>query len=142
MDGGSGNDLISDGGGADVLIGGIGNDTLNGGAAADQLTGGLGADVFDFNLTSDSTNVNRDRIVGFDGAGAAAGDLIDLSGIDANTAVAGNQAFGFGQISIINSGAITVVRANVNASPAFEFVLEIEDGATLASAYTAADFIL
>ena len=66
---------------------------------ADHLFGGLGTDVFDFDSVADSAPGSRDIIRGgvgiaaFEGAGVAGGDLIDLSGIDANTAAAGNQAF-------------------------------------------------
>jgi Ca2+-binding RTX toxin-like protein len=42
--GGSGNDLLTGGAGADVLVGGIGSDKLAGGGGADVLIGGLGAD--------------------------------------------------------------------------------------------------
>ena len=73
--------------------------------------------------------------------------MIDLSGIDANTSVAGNQAFlfggtGIGHLSLVNSGTTTIVNGNVDADAAFEFVLAIEDGSLLASAYKAGDFIL
>ena len=83
----------------------------------------------------------------FEGAGAAAGDLIDLSGIDANTAAAGNQAFvfggtGIGRISAVASGADTLIRGNVDGDAAFEFALLIEDGGVLAGAYRAIDFVL
>ena len=71
----------------------------------------------------------------FDGAGAAAGDRIDVSGIDANTSAAGNQAFawggtGIGRISAIEFGnTATLVRANTDGDAAFEFELVIEDAA-------------
>ena len=84
----------------------------------------------------------------FDGAGAAAGDRIDVSGIDANAGAAGDQAFvwgstGTGGISAVEMGnTATLVRANTDADAAFEFELVIEDASTLASAYTAADFML
>jgi Ca2+-binding RTX toxin-like protein len=118
-----------------------------GGAGTDVLIGGVGADRFDFNLVSESTSSARDTINGFDGAGSTVGDRIDLLDIDANTGVAGNQAFifggaGAGHISLVNSGTTTIVNANVDADATFEFVLAIADGGVLASAYTAADFIL
>ena len=73
--------------------------------------------------------------------------MIDLGGIDANTGVAGNQAFlfggtGVGRVSLVNSGTTTLVRGNVDADATFEFVLAIEDGGVLASAYKAGDFVL
>ncbi len=84
------------------MVGGGGNDTLNGGGDNDVLAGGLGQDILSGNGGSDTIvfgNIAdsagrqqlRDQIAGFD-QGA---DLIDLSGIDANTAAGGNQAFTF-----------------------------------------------
>ena len=49
---------------------------------------------------SDSAPTAPDVILAFDGRGAAAGDKIDLSAIDANGQLAGNQAFGFGGTTI------------------------------------------
>jgi Ca2+-binding RTX toxin-like protein len=145
--------LIIGNGGKNVLSGLAGNDALVGGGSADVLIGATGADRFDFNLVSDSTATARDAIragggaIAFEGAGVAGGDVIDLSGIDANSSVAGNQAFvfggtGIGRISLVNSGTTTIVNANVDSDAAFEFVLAIEDGGVFASAYKAADFIL
>ncbi|MBL8529158.1 MAG: calcium-binding protein [Burkholderiales bacterium] len=140
--------------GNDTLNGLAGSDTLLGGAGADVLIGGLGVDRFDFDAVSDSTSAARDAIragggaIAFEGAGVSGGDVIDLSGIDANTNVGGDQAFasgfgiGLGQISLVSSGTTTLVRGNVDGDPDFEFVLAIEDGSVLASAYKAADFIL
>ena len=83
----------------------------------------------------------------FEGAGAAAGDRIDLSAIDANTARAGDQAFSLGgtgvaRLSFVESGTDTIVRGNTDGDAAFEFQLVIEDGAVRATAYTSADFLL
>ena len=61
------------------------------------MNGASGNDGFDFNSISESLPgaVNRDVITGFVGNGAAVGDGIDVSTIDANAVVAGNQAFTF-----------------------------------------------
>ena len=115
--------------------------------------GGTGTDTFDFDLAAHSVGNYRDVLRGadggksFDGAGAAAGDRIDVSGIDANEVAAGNQAFvwgvGIGRIAAIEMGnTATLMRANTDNDAAFEFELVIEDASTNASAYTAADFIL
>jgi hypothetical protein len=77
----------------------------------------------------------------------AGGDGSDLSGIDANAAVAGNQAFvlggsGTGRVSLSASGNGTLVRANIRNDAAFEFELLIEDGAVQRGAYSAGDFVL
>jgi hypothetical protein len=95
---GTGNGLkntLTGNSGANALDGGNGNDTLAGGAGADALTGGDGRDRFDFNATGDSAAGLSDVIADFVGNGALAGDTIDLSTIDANVLVAGNQDFVF-----------------------------------------------
>jgi Ca2+-binding RTX toxin-like protein len=138
--GGGGNDRLIGGDGGDVLNGDAGNDLLRGGGAADRLFGGLGADIFDFDTAADSGPGARDVLRGgvgiaaFEGIGAAGGDRIDLSGIDANANVAGNQAFAFGgvgigHVSLVNAGASTLVRCNTDADAAFELQILIEDGA-------------
>jgi len=73
--------------------------------------------------------------------------VIDLSGIDANAAVVGNQAFAFGgvgigRVSVTASGSNSLVRANTDGDASFEFELAIEDGGVLASTYKVLDFIL
>ena len=150
----SGNDTLVGSSGNDTLRGLAGNDTLRGQGGRDLLIGGAGNDTFDFDVAAHSVGSNRDVLRGgdggksFDGAGAAAGDRIDVSGIDANSAAAGNQAFawggtGTGRISATELGnTATLIRANTDTDAAFEFELVIEDAGTKASAYTAADFIL
>ena len=148
-----GADVLLGDGGADFLRGGDGGDRLTGGLGADVLMGGRGADVFDFDLASHSSPGLRDLLraadgaVAFEGAGAAAGDRIDVSGVDANQVAAGNQAFSFGGagiacLSLVAAGASTLVRCNTDRDAAFELELLIEDAATLASAYRAGDFVL
>jgi len=87
-----GDDRIYGFDGVDDLYGMQGNDLLAGGIDADYLSGGAGADTFDFNHISESTSAARDTVRDFN---AAAGDIIDLSDIDANSMAAGNQAFNF-----------------------------------------------
>lgn len=82
------NNVISGLTGNDILIGGGGADTLFGGAGQDTLTGGSGNDTFVFKATSESTVALKDTITEF-----TTGDIIDLSAIDANTKISGNQAF-------------------------------------------------
>ncbi len=153
LSGGLGNDLLFGSSGDDDLLGGAGNDTLSGGAGVDVLTGGLGSDVmtggagpdsFVFNSVADSPVVGFDVIRDFTEAGDV--DFINLSAIDANTTVAGNQAFTFvglafpndpGEVGFIQSGGNTFVRGNVNGG-AVDFLIRL-DGL---HALTAADFIL
>jgi Ca2+-binding RTX toxin-like protein len=94
----NGRDRISGSGGRDTLYGGSGDDILIGGAGADLLIGGAGADIFQYNATTDAARatgilapLNREIIADFQ----SGIDRIDLSAIDANTLVAGNQAFTF-----------------------------------------------
>lgn len=94
MAGGTGHDVLYGGGGNDILSGEAGNDILVGGGGYDTLVGGDGADSFAFNSTNDSPwNFDDptlyDTIYNFN----PATDIIDLSGIDANEDVEGNQAF-------------------------------------------------
>ena len=88
LDGGAGNDTLDGGNGNDTLVGGLGNDVLMGGSGADTMTGGSGNDTFVFKALSDSTVAAPDTITDY-----AKGDKLDLSAIDANTKVAGDQAF-------------------------------------------------
>jgi Ca2+-binding RTX toxin-like protein len=99
VQGGAGADLIVGGGGNDYLIGNGGNDQLFGkggddylvgGAGQDQLRGGFGFDVFRFLAASDSTVAAPDTILDFQYM-----EKIDLSAIDANSLLEGDQAFTF-----------------------------------------------
>lgn len=79
---------------ADKLIGGAGNDTLVGGMGKDTLIGGDGSDIFKFNAARETGTTLKfaDIITDFN---HTQGDLLDLSGIDANTVLKGNQSFTF-----------------------------------------------
>lgn len=98
----AGNDFLVGGSGNDRLNGGTGSDRIDGGSGVDTMTGGSGIDIFDFNSLLDSgTGVgNRDIITDFQ----RGTDKIDLSSIDANPNIAGNQAFSF-----IDTGSFTGV---------------------------------
>ncbi|MES2625820.1 MAG: VCBS domain-containing protein [Pseudomonadota bacterium] len=107
--GGSGDDVITGNIQADDIFGGSGNDTINGnenndiiigGYGSDQLTGGTGVDTFRYLDVRDT----GDTITDFSGISGAA-DKIDLSAIDANPGVVGNNAFAFG-------GETTILSAN------------------------------
>ena len=104
---------------SNTLIGNAGANILAGRGGIDYLTGGGGADTFDYNAVSDSTFAAYDRIYDLEAA-----DIIDLSGIDANANVAGNQAFvkvaafsnTAGQMTLTynSGGGFTVLAADVN----------------------------
>ncbi|SFH23990.1 type I secretion C-terminal target domain (VC_A0849 subclass) [Nitrosospira sp. Nsp14] len=85
-------DRIDGGDGKDVLDGGGGDDTLLGGLGADTLLGGAGKDTFQF----DSVNESPYAITGYDTISdfnPLEGDAIDLTRIDADTGLLGDQAF-------------------------------------------------
>jgi Ca2+-binding RTX toxin-like protein len=155
INGGAGNDRILGGAGNDTLRGGTENDTLSGngqndriegGTGQDYLIGGAGADVFDFNAIVDSpATAARDAIADF-GTG---GDRIDLSGIDARAAVAGNQAFTFignaaftdqGQIRAVQQGTAVILLVNNMGTAAPDMLIALID--TRLAEITASDFIL
>lgn len=163
--GSNGLDTLFGGAGADRLEGGLLRDILTGNTGRDVLVGGgnggapgpIFGDTFDFNAIADSpwnaAGTLCDALVAggggsaFDLPGGGNGDRIDVSTIDANVTAGFNQAFIFGgtgqaRLRCVNSGTTTVVLANVDNDATPEFRLHIFDGATLASAYTAADFIL
>ncbi len=111
MHGGGGNDYLHGGTHDDTLNGSFGNDTLIGGLGKDILRGGQGADKFVFTSTNDFGLY--DKIVDFQ----KGIDKIDLSGIDANPLLAGNQAFEFDRHSRstdYDSGVISARPGPVN----------------------------
>lgn len=77
-----------------LLNGSSGNDILVGAGGADRLTGGRGMDTFLYLdlLDSPSGSLSRDTIIDFK---ASEGDHINLSAIDANTGLEGDQAFSY-----------------------------------------------
>jgi len=101
LDGGAGNDLLVGLNGNDTLLGGDGDDELIGSAGSDQMFGGAGADLFvariqteidvinDFSGTLVFSTNAQGRVVRVPGEN----DKIDLSRIDANVNLDGDQAF-------------------------------------------------
>jgi Ca2+-binding RTX toxin-like protein len=132
--------------GNDTLSGGLGNDTLVGGLGRDVLTGGAGADRFDFNAVNESAAAltTRDLIVDF----VPGSDRIDLSTIDANSTVVGNQAFAFigaaafhriaGELRQSAFGAATVVSGDVNGDGVADFQVQLNASYAL----SAGNFVL
>ncbi|MBK8117276.1 MAG: M10 family metallopeptidase C-terminal domain-containing protein [Candidatus Accumulibacter sp.] len=152
--GGSGTDTLTNienligSGFNDSLTGNAGHNVLNGGVGRDMLTGGAGSDTFDFNalsemgLTSATWDVITDFVHGL--------DRIDLSTLDANAALAGNQAFSAPVVGGTFSGAFAtagdlyfdnvahVLYGNTDADTAAEFAIQLVGVSTL----TAADLFL
>ena len=143
--GDQGNDYLDGGNGNDRLYGGAGADTLYGGRGADKLYGGAGADSFIFKSVAESNGKAVDTIFDFS---SAAGDRIDLSAIDANTSIAGNQAFSFigskdftgkaGELRYETSASGSYVYGDVNGDAKADFAIRFDDALTFKSA----DFIL
>jgi Ca2+-binding RTX toxin-like protein len=133
LNGGENADYLDGGAGFDVLNGGGGSDTLIGGADKDTMFGGTGADVFKIEALTDAPAAgygNTDYIPDFS---EADGDIINLSLIDANTLVGGNQAFTF----IGNENAFTgaagdlrfaagFVEGDVNGDAIADFQIELD----------------
>ena len=141
LNGGSGNDTLNGDLGNDILNGGFGNDNLIGGLGIDILTGGAGNDAFIYTSIADSpSGFNRDVITDFE----LSFDRIDLSAIDANPFLLGNNAFtwtGFnglinaaGQARFIQSGTNIVLQANTDANfGTFELEVQLNGLSTFAS---------
>jgi Ca2+-binding RTX toxin-like protein len=131
--GGSGNDQLRGGDDDDTVWGSTGADTLEGGSGIDTLTGGDAADRFRFTNQDLGYQGQTDRITDF---ARAQGDKIDLSGIDANAALAGDQAF----------SAPTVLLGGASPPPAGSLRYEVKRDHVLLSLYTdsdaAADFFI
>ncbi len=146
VSGSQANDGIAGTAGDNVLQGWGGNDALVGNGGKDTLTGGTGADRFYYVALTDSVvGVNADLITDFNHAQA---DRIDLSAIDANTSVAGNQAFSFigagaytnvaGQLRYSSSGGVTTVAGDVNGDGVSDFHIQLTGTIGL----VAVDFVL
>jgi Ca2+-binding RTX toxin-like protein len=105
---------------ADQLAGNDGANRLEGAYGADALVGRGGADRFVYNFHYDSAPATGpDRILDFS---PAQGDKVDLSILDANGQVPGEQAFAFigqgqftgaGQLRFFQENGDTVVEANM-----------------------------
>ncbi|MFN6471699.1 MAG: calcium-binding protein [Nostoc sp. SerVER01] len=143
INGGGGNDTINGGTGNDTINGGTDNDRITGGGGTDVLTGGLGNDVFNYDSISESLpGLLRDTINDFVGNGFGLGDQIDLSDIDANPFVAGNQAFSFiGAAAFTAVGQVSYIGGILRANTDFVFGFESEFDIQLAGAPAPALFV-
>jgi Ca2+-binding RTX toxin-like protein len=145
--GGLGDDTLTGGAGNDAVAGGEGNDTISGGAGRDAVAGGLGADTFVFTDGDFATATRKgaDLVLDFS---HAQGDHIDLSGVDANTALDGDQAFSFIGTAAFTSMAgelryevikdHTFVSGDTNGDGVADFVIRLDHVQTL----DATDFVL
>lgn len=136
--GGNDDDTVWGGIFGDRLYGENGEDQLVGGAGRDSLYGGADADIFVFRAAADSGVGSGVRDVIFD---CEAGlDLIDLSRMDANTVLNGNQAFSFiatgaftnvaGQLRAVH-GTNSYIQADVNGDGVADFEVQLNAIATV-----------
>jgi Ca2+-binding RTX toxin-like protein len=137
-------DALTGNAAANTLNGAAGNDTLVGNGGVDVLLGGAGLDRFVFAAVSDSgiTAGTRDTISDFT---HGQGDLIDISALDANASLAGNQAFTFiGSAAFAGDATgqlryeLGVLYASTDADSDAEFSLAL----TGAPALVVGDFVL
>lgn len=140
------NDRLFGESGDDMLFGGTGDDELNGGGGVDQLRGNGGADTFVFESISDSgvTDGARDQVLDLR---TSQGDMIDVSGIDADTGVAGDQAFSIvgaftgaaGQLTIADiGGGVTRLAFDIDGDGSSDMEIDVHTANILVSG----DFIL
>jgi Ca2+-binding RTX toxin-like protein len=140
LEGGAGSDTLAGGAGNDALLGGLGNDRLVGGLGKDRLAGGMGADQFVFTnrLDSGAGAAERDIITDFNRAQA---DKINLSSMDANLRLAGNQAFEFvgadgfsgsaGELRYQQGEGATLIFADLDGDRRADFSIELSRQITL-----------
>ncbi|WP_210497165.1 calcium-binding protein [Microvirga antarctica] len=108
--------------GRNVIDGGLGNDIIIGGGGKDLLRDSEGNDRFVFKAITDSgvRFADRDVITSFDH-----GDIIDLSAIDANTKIGGNQAFKLVTAFSGTAGELTATLTNA-ASRGFLIYADVD----------------
>ena len=139
--GGTGNDNLSGELGDDALFGGNNNDKLHGARGQDTLSGGNGADLFVFKTANDSTFslAQRDTITDFT---TAQHDIIDLTAIDAEANVAGDQAFhlittrfngNVGELRVVVSGSNLIVMGDINGDGIGDFALLLQNVASVSA---------
>lgn len=116
--------------GNNEIYGNAGDNTIYGGDGRDLLYGRAGADTFVFKNVTDSDVAigGRDIVKDFD---FAQGDRIDLSAIDANIGLAGDQGFQFvgthsfsgeaGELRVKFGGGNTLLQGDTNGDGAADF---------------------
>ena len=141
----AGNDVIRGRGGNDRIDAEGGDDLIDGGIGRDTLEGGTGNDVFRFSAREETAVGAHDTIIDF-----LKGDLIDLSLIDADETVDGNQTFAFsadglfhnmvGELRVRGSNGLYFVEGDVNGDGAADFAVEVRYSGP--EPFAATDFIL
>jgi beta-glucanase (GH16 family) len=132
LHGTKGSDAIDAKSGDDVVFAGAGNDIIVGSSGKDRLYGQSGDDTFVFASTSHSrVGSKRDVIIDF----KVAHDKIDLHLMDANTKLAGDQAFTWskskhfsgaaGELHALSGGGVTILEGDVNGDRRPDFQLQL-----------------
>jgi Ca2+-binding RTX toxin-like protein len=147
---GTGNSLgntITANSGSNILSGDAGNDVLIGMSGADSLTGGADSDIFLFRALGDSSQLVAGQDTIFDFSHAEA-DKVSLSEIDANSTVAGDQAFVFkgaaafsgasGELRVDKQASDTYVYVDNNGDKVADFGIHFDDAIN----FVASDFLL
>lgn len=137
LDGLGGGDELYGRSGHDVLHGGAGDDLLVGGAGIDVLCGGSGGDIFLFSDGDAGTGTSADVITDFVGWA----DKIDIRGIDADSGLAGDQAFTWigtaaftgtaGELRHYFDGSNTRIEGDYTGDGIADFEIVIEGSLTL-----------
>ncbi|WGM41167.1 calcium-binding protein [Caulobacter sp. NIBR1757] len=140
--GAGGEDRLVGGAGSDNLSGGTGNDILEGGSGNNVMSGGTGSDVFKIGQDSvrlsgsSALALQTDQILDFS---QSAGDRIDLTAIDADSTVAGDQAFTFvstfgfhaGEATLIYDAGVnqTILRLDIDGDGKADYQLRLDGDA-------------
>jgi Ca2+-binding RTX toxin-like protein len=127
-------DWLRGGAGVDTVNGGLGADVIYSGADNDVLSGGLGSDTFVYRDVSDAVDApegQEEEILDLENR-----DTIDLSGVDANANVSGNQAFTIVDAFTGQAGDLiivfeededeTYIRGDVNGDSQIDLQIELE----------------
>jgi Ca2+-binding RTX toxin-like protein len=120
--GGKADDMLKGGGQADLLHGNLG---------ADILTGNGGADTFRYDSTADSNSASMDHILDF----TPGTDKLDLTRVDANSLLEGDQAFAWigssafsgaaGELRGYEQGGSWFVEGDVNGDGVGDLVISL-----------------
>jgi VCBS repeat-containing protein len=148
--GNGGEDRLVGGAGSDNLSGGTGNDILEGGSGNNVLSGGTGSDVFRIGMesvrlsASSAQALQTDQILDFS---QSSGDRIDLTAIDADSTLAGDQAFTFvsvfgmhaGEATLIYDAGVnqTILRLDIDGDGKADYQLRLDGDAGPANLITA-----
>jgi serralysin len=142
--GNAGNDALSGAKGNDRIEGGSGNDKIYGGIGADKLYGGAESDTFIFKSPTDSmiSKSGRDTIFDFN---PMHNDQINLSAMDANSKLKGNQTFSFlglkdfsgeaGELRYEKAKSDTYIYGDVNGDKRADFAIHLDDSLAMERSY-------